>query len=105
MSCQREELPTSQKMQHSGTYNHATDHLGAADVGIAERIYEVVKGLAEPAASDVLQYAEAKRAGAGDPSGAASRRTAALAVLDKHARRFKTQKLDRADLHDRAGFR
>lgn len=74
-------------------------------MGIAEKIYQVVKALAEPEASDVLQYAEAKRVGAGDSRQAALRRAAALVVLDKHARRFKAQKLDRADLNDRAGLR
>ena len=74
-------------------------------MGIAERIYEVVKGLTAPAAADVLQYAEARRTGAADPAAAASRRTAAMAVLDRFAGRFKVRKFDREDLHDRAGLR
>lgn len=73
--------------------------------GIAEKIYEVVKELPEAAAADVLDYAESKCAGAPANASRAARRTAALAVLDKHARRFKAVKFNRAELYDRAGLR
>ena len=74
-------------------------------MGIAERIYELVKGLPEEAATEVLEYAQAKYAGKAADATQAARRKAALATLDKHAGKFKAVKFDRADLHDRAGLR
>ena len=74
-------------------------------MGIAERIYELVKALPESAAAEVLDFAETKRGRASAENVAASRRTAALALLDKHAGRFKAIKFERADLHDRARLR
>jgi hypothetical protein len=74
-------------------------------MGIAERIYELVKALPDEAATEVLEYAEAKCAGQAANASHAARRKAALAVLEKHAGKFKTVKFDRADLHDRAGLR
>lgn len=73
-------------------------------MGIAERIYEVVKSLPEAVASEVLNYAEGKRARSA-ANDVKSRRMAALALLDKHAGKFKTVKYNRADLYDRAGLR
>lgn len=80
-------------------------------MGIAERIYDVVKGLPEAAAAEVLDYAQAKRVGtAADAAAAADavraeRRRAALAHLDKHARKFRAVTFNRADLYDRAVLR
>jgi len=74
-------------------------------VGIAERMYDLVKGLPEKAAEDVLDYAQAKCAKSPAASALAARRASALAVLDKHARRLTAVKLDRATLPDRAGLR
>lgn len=74
-------------------------------MGIAERIYEVVKDLPEATAAEVLDYAETKRTGAAEAAAQAARRTAALALLDKHAGKFKAVKYNRAELYDRAGFR
>lgn len=74
-------------------------------MGIAERIYEIVKSLPEATAAEVLDFAETKRARAAKNAAQAARRTAALALLDKHAGKFKAVKFDRADLYDRAGLR
>ena len=74
-------------------------------MGIAERIYEVVKDLPEATAAEVLDYAESKRTRTATNSTENERRTAALAVLAKHAKKFKTVKFDRADLYDRADLR
>jgi len=74
-------------------------------MGVAERIYEVVKDLPEATATEVLDYAESKRAKTATSSTENDRRIAALAVLAKHAGKFKTVKFDRADLYDRADLR
>ena len=74
-------------------------------MGIAERIYEVVKGLPDATAAEVLDYAETKCAKTAADAARAARRTAALALLAKHAGKFKTVKFNRADLYDRAGLR
>ena len=75
-------------------------------MGIAERIHAVVKGLPEATAAEVLDYAESKRTKPVDAVGArADRRTLALALLDKHAGKFKTLKFSRADLYGRACLR
>lgn len=74
-------------------------------MGIAEKIYEVVKGLPEAAAAEVLDYAESKCTGTVAHVSRAARRTAALALLDKHAGKFKAVKFNSADLYDRASLR
>jgi len=74
-------------------------------VGIAERIYEIVKSLPEDSAAEVLDYAQAKCVKSSAAAAAATGRVHALAVLDKHAGRFKFAKFDRAELYDRAGVR
>ena len=74
-------------------------------MGIAERIYEIAKELPEATAAEVLEYAEAKRCKTSANSVEAAGRAAALALLDKHAGRFKAVKFNRAELHDRARLR
>ena len=74
-------------------------------MGIAERIYEIVKKLPEAKAAEVLDYVESKRAKAAAIDAPADRHSAALALLSKHAGRFRAVKFNRADLHDRAGLR
>jgi len=74
-------------------------------MGIAERIYQVVKALSEAAAAEVLDYAEAKGTTTAADAVQVARRTAALALLDKHSGKFKAVKFNRADLYDRAGLR
>ena len=69
-------------------------------MGIAERIYEVVKVLPETTAAEVLCFAEAKRS-TNEEQIVASRRSTALPLLDKHAGRFKANQFNRVDLHDR----
>lgn len=72
---------------------------------IAERIYQIVKDLPETTAAEVLDYAEAKLSNTAADAARATHRTAALALLDKHAGKFKAVKFNRADLYDRAGLR
>jgi hypothetical protein len=74
-------------------------------MGIAERIYELVKDLPEAVATEVLDYAVAKRAGTSAVEVQVGRRAAALALLEKHAGKFKAVKFNRADLYDRASLR
>lgn len=74
-------------------------------MGIAERIYEIAKELPEATAAEVLEYAETKRCTTAAHAAEAARRTAALALLDKHAGKFKALKFNRAELYDRAGLR
>ena len=74
-------------------------------MGIAERIYEIVKGLPEATAAEVLKYAETRRNSVAERTEEAARRLTALALLDKHAGRFKSVKFNRAELYDRAGLR
>ncbi|MBI2317129.1 MAG: hypothetical protein HYY28_01310 [Betaproteobacteria bacterium] len=74
-------------------------------MGIAERIYEVVRGLPDAVAAEVLDYAEAKCAKASTDAVQAARRSAALALLEKHAGKFKAVKFNRAELYDRACLR
>jgi hypothetical protein len=71
-------------------------------MGIAERIYEIVKQLPESTAAKVLSYAKAKRAVTEVPL---MNRATALSVLDKHAGKFKAEKFNRDDLYDRAILR
>ena len=61
-------------------------------MGIAERIYELVKGLPDEAAAEVLTYAQSKCAAIAEHVSPETRRTAALAVLTKHAGKFKAEK-------------
>ncbi len=69
-------------------------------MGIAERIYEIVKGLPDDSAADVLDYVQAKCVKSA-AAAVATRRAAALTVLDKHTGKFKAAKLDRDELHNR----
>ena len=74
-------------------------------MGIAEHVYEVVKGPPDAEAAEVRNYAEAKCARTSMEAVQAARRTAALALLEKHAGKFKAVKFNRADLYDRACLR
>ena len=74
-------------------------------MGIAERIYEIVKELPKATAAEVLTFAEIRRNRLAANVAEAARRAAALALLEKHAGRFKSKKFDRADLYDRACLR
>jgi hypothetical protein len=73
---------------------------GIATMGIAERIYDVVKSLPEADAAAVLAFAERKRTDLAEKA-APERRAEGLRLLDKHSGRFKMVKLDRDELHDR----
>lgn len=73
-------------------------------MGIAERIYEIVKVLPEEVASEVLEFAERMRA-IGTEEELAKERAEGLALMDKHAGKFEMVKYNRDDLHDRPGPR
>jgi hypothetical protein len=69
-------------------------------VGIAERIYEVVKSLPEAAAAEVLRYAESMRAGLAD-KGEGERRTTALSVVSNGPGSLRVVKVVRCEIKDR----
>ena len=74
-------------------------------MGIAERIYEVVKDLSDAMAAEVLDHAEAKRARTAQSSPQAARLAGAFALIENHAGKCKAVKFNRADLYERAGLR
>jgi hypothetical protein len=74
-------------------------------MGIAERIDEVVRALPKATAAAVLDFAEAQRERNATGETSVDRRTKALALLGRHAGKFKAVKIDRASLHDRPGLR
>jgi len=72
-------------------------------MGIADRIYEMVKGLPEPEASKILQFAESLRRRT--VTVVAAQRYVDLAVFRQYRGRYDGTKIDRAELYDRAGVR
>lgn len=72
-------------------------------MGIADRIYDLVRGLPEPEASKILQFAESIR-GQSVTITPAERRVD-LAVFRQYRGCYDGSKIDRAALHDRAGLR
>ncbi len=72
-------------------------------MGIADRIYELVKSLPEPEASKILRFAESLR-GQGVTIVPAQRKVD-LAVFRQYRGRYDGRKIDRAELYDRAGLR
>jgi len=72
-------------------------------MGIADRIYELVKGLPAPEADKILQFAESL-------SGRSvtvipAQRHVDLAVFRQYRGRYDGRKIDRVELYDRAGIR
>lgn len=61
-----------------------------AEMGIAEQIYEIAKGLPEDVAREILEFAKRRRA---------------LAILDKYAGTVKRVKYKREELYDRPCLR
>lgn len=72
-------------------------------MGIADRIYELVKGLPDPEASRILQFAQSVR-GQSVTVVPAERRVN-LAVFQQYRGRYDGSKFDRAGLYDRASLR
>ena len=72
-------------------------------MGIADRIYELVKGLPDPEASRILQFAESLRARR--VTIVPAQRHVDLALFRQYRGRYDGMKIDREALYDRAGLR
>jgi hypothetical protein len=72
-------------------------------MGIADRIYELVKGLPEPEACKILRFAESLRGRS--VTVVPAQRQVDLAVFRQYRGRYDGRKIDRAELYDRAGLR
>ena len=72
-------------------------------MGIADRIYELVKGLPEPEAGKILRFAESLSAQS--VTVVPAQRHVDLAVFRQYRGRYDGRKIDRAELYDRAGIR
>ena len=72
-------------------------------MGIADRIYELVKGLSDLEAREILQFAESLRARGGAVIPA--KRHVNLALFREYRGRYDGVKIDREALYDRAGLR
>jgi len=72
-------------------------------MGIADRIYELVKGLPDPEASKVLQFAEGVKARS--VTVVPAQRHVDLALFRQYRGRYDGLKIDREALYDRVGLR
>lgn len=72
-------------------------------MGIADRIYDLVRGLPEPEAAKILQFAEGVSGQCVTITPAA--RHVNLAVFRQYRGCYDGKKIDRAALYDRAGLR
>ena len=72
-------------------------------MGIADRIYELVKGLPELESDKILRFAESL--GARSVTVVPAQRHVDLAVFRQYRGRYDGRKIDRAELYDRAGIR
>ncbi len=72
-------------------------------MGIADRIYELVKELPEPEADRILQFAESLRNRS--VTVVPAQRHVDLAVFRQYRGRYDGSRIDRAELYDRAGLR
>lgn len=72
-------------------------------MGIADRIYELVKGLPDPEATRILRFAECVR-GRRVPV-VPAQRNINLALFRKYRGQYDGLKIDREALYDRAGIR
>jgi hypothetical protein len=72
-------------------------------MGIADRIYELVKGLPDLEASKILQFAERVRAK--NVTVVPAQRHVNLALFRQYRGRYDGMKIDREALYDRAGLR
>jgi hypothetical protein len=72
-------------------------------MGIADRIYELVKGLPEPEATRILRFAEC--VGGRRVPVVPAQRNINLALFRKYRGWYDGLKIDREALYDRAGIR
>ena len=72
-------------------------------MGIADRIYELVKGLADLETSKILQFVQSLKARSVTVNPA--KRHVNLAVFRQYRGRYDGSKIDREALYDRAGLR
>ena len=72
-------------------------------MGIADKIYEVVKGMPDPEAQKILQFAESVRGRT--VTIVPAQRHVDLALFRPHRGRYDEVKLNRESLYDRAGLR
>ena len=72
-------------------------------MGIADRIYELVKGLPEPEASKILQFIE--RIKEQNVTIAPAQRHIDLALFRQYRGRYDGSRINREHLYDRAGLR
>ena len=70
-------------------------------MGIADRIYELVKGLPDPEAGKILQFAESLSGRS--VTVVPAQRHVDLAVFRQYRGRYDGRKIDRVELYDRAG--
>ena len=72
-------------------------------MGIADRIYDLVKGLPDAEADKILQFAESLSGRS--VTVVPAQRHVDLAVFRQYRGRYDGRKIDRAELYDRAGIR
>ena len=72
-------------------------------MGIADKIYEVVKGMPDPEAKRILEYAESVRARS--VTVVPAQRQVNLAVFRQYHGRYDGVRIEREALYDRAGLR
>lgn len=72
-------------------------------MGIADKIYEVVKSMPDPEAQKILQYAETLRAKS--VTVVPAQRRINLALFRQYRGRYDGLKIEREALYDRAGLR
>ena len=84
-------------------YTGATGTKRGTDMGIADRIYEVVRGMPDPEARKILQFAENVRARS--VTVAPAQRQVNLALFRQYRGRYDGVRIDREALYDRAGVR
>lgn len=72
-------------------------------MGIADRIYGLVKGMPDREAGKILQFAESLSGRS--VTVVPAQRHVDLAVFRQYRGRYDGRKIDRAELYDRAGIR
>lgn len=72
-------------------------------MGIADRIYELVKGLPEPEASKILQFAECVRGRS--VTVVPAQRNVDLAIFRQYRGRYDGRTINRVELYDRGSLR
>jgi hypothetical protein len=71
-------------------------------MGIADRIYELVKGLPDPEAGRILRFVESLR---GKVTVVPAQRRVDLSLFRQYRGRYDGVKIEREALYDRAGLR